>query len=252
MEDYLGVVGKKAARGDRITLVLDKGQGLSAVRDMLQAGADYITMVKLGWGTSYVTKNLEKKIALYKEYSINVYLGGTLFELAYLKGKLEEYIGFLKKAGITTIEISNGTLEITPKEKTALIEKLSRDFTVLSEIGSKDAETIMPPYKWIELARAELAAGAKKIICESRESGTVGIYRASGEVRFGLIDELITQVEPNNLIFEAPLKSQQVWFVRKFGADVNLGNIAFDDVIALETLRMGLRGDTLEMFHCGK
>ena len=183
---------------------------------------------------------------------MDVYLGGTLFELAYLKGKLGQYVGFLKKTGITTIEISNGTLEITPDEKTALIKKLSKDFTVLSEIGSKDAETIMPPYKWIELARAELAAGAKKIICESRESGTVGIYRSSGEVRFGLIDELITQVEPNNLIFEAPLKSQQVWFVKKFGADVNLGNVAFDDVIALETLRRGLRGDTLEMFHCGK
>jgi len=175
--------------------------------------------------------------------------GGTFVELSILQGRFDDFRGMAKEAGITHVEISNGVVDMTPREKSRYIRELARDFIVLSEVGSKDSEKIIPPYRWVELIQSDLDAGARKVICEARESGSVGLYFGTGEVRSGLIDEIVAKIDPVDLIFEAPLKAQQVWLVRKFGTEVNLGNIATPDVIGLETLRLGLRADTMAEFH---
>lgn len=232
-----------------ITLVLDKGLSVRQAEDVCEASSNYIDLVKLGWGTSYVTQKLEEKLRVYSEAGISVYFGGTLFEAYVLRDQLDAYIKLLNRFGIGYVEVSNGTIWLSDKRKLEIIRNLSKDFTVLSEVGSKNPNDIIPPYKWVKMIERELEAGAWKIICEARESGTVGVFRPNGEVRSGLIDEIADQTAVESLIFEAPKKEQQVWFIKKFGSNVNLGNIQPSEVIPVETLRLGLRGDTLFDFY---
>jgi len=189
------------------------------------------------------------KIKAYREAGIAVCFGGTLLEVAILQGRFDAYRGMVRDFGVSHVEISNGVIDLTMKEKAKFIRELAKDFTVLSEVGSKDSEKIIPPYRWVELIQSDLDAGAWKVICEARESGTVGLYFGSGEVRAGLIDEIVAKIDPADLIFEAPQRAQQCFMVKKLGSEVNLGNIASTDVIGLETLRLGLRADTMAQFH---
>lgn len=236
-------------RNNGITLVLDKGYSIRQTEDFVEVCADYVDVVKLGWGTSYVTPNLEQKLDVYRQAGIPVYFGGTLFEAYMLRNQLDAYRKLLEKYEISCLEVSNGTIWISDEKKQKIIRELSQDFKVLSEVGSKNPNEIIPPYKWVRIIEKELEAGADKVICEARESGTVGVFRPNGEVRSGLIEEITDQIPVDNLIFEAPKKEQQVWFIRKYGSNVNLGNIQPEEVIPLETLRLGLRSDTLMDFY---
>jgi phosphosulfolactate synthase len=231
-------------RSGGLTHVLDKGLGPRAWEDVLETAGVYIDVVKLGWGTAYVTPNLRRKLEVLSGKP--VVIGGTFFEVVYVKDKVDEYKRWLTDLGLTHVEISDGTVEIPREEKLELIADLARDFTVLSEVGSKDSDVNFAPYLWVQWIKEELEAGAWKVITESRESGTAGIFRPSGEMRTGLIDEIVNEVAVADLIFEAPTKASQAWFVKEFGPTVNLGNIPPDEVIPLETLRLGLRGDTLK------
>jgi phosphosulfolactate synthase len=228
-----------------LTHVLDKGLSCADVDSLMEVAGDAIDIVKLGWGTALVTGNLEAKLARYAVHGVPVVLGGTLTEIALRDGRLDGLIAWCKELGIAHVEVSDGTIALEPERKREIVARLARDFTVFSEVGSKDDERIMAPYRWVEEIEAELAAGAWKVIAEARESGTAGIFRPDGEVRMGLIDEIVHAIDPNRLLFEAPQKAQQVWFIKKFGPNVNLGNIPPDEVIPLETLRLGLRADTL-------
>ena len=244
--DLLGLpVRSEKPRQKGITHLMDKGLGLGELKDLLELAACYIDIAKLGWGTSLVTPVLKEKIRLYQDAGVPVCLGGTLLELFIYRKKFDVYINWVKELGLTHVELSDGVITLPHEEKLSFIKRLSKEFTVLSEIGSKDEKKITPPYRWIEMAEAELHAGAWKVIAEAREQGTSGIYRASGEVREGLIEEVVTKVGPQNWIFEAPQKSQQVWFITRFDFEVNLGNIAPSEVLPLETLRLGLRADTM-------
>jgi phosphosulfolactate synthase len=227
-----------------LTHVIDKGLGPRAWEDVLDTSGPYIDVVKLGWGTAYVTPNLKRKLDVLREKP--VVIGGTFFEVVYVKGKVDAYKRWLSDLGLTHVEISDGTVEIPRGEKLALIADLARDFTVLSEVGSKDSSVEYSADEWIAWLREELEAGAWKVITEAREGGTAGIFRPTGEMRTGLIDEIVHDIQPDDLIFEAPTKSAQAWFVKQFGPAVNLGNIPPDEVIPLETLRRGLRADTLK------
>ena len=228
-----------------VTHVIDKGLSLSAVEGVLEASGDYIDIVKLGWGTAYVTRNLRAKLALYRDAGIPVVLGGTFWEVCVSQQKLDEWRRWVTDLGLRHVEVSDGTITLPHDAKLEHISRLAQDFVVLSEVGSKDLATVIAPYRWVEMIEAELRAGAWKVITEARETGTAGIFRGDGEVRMGLIDEIVHAIDPNRLLFEAPQKAQQVWFIRKFGPNVNLGNIPPDEVIPLETLRLGLRADTL-------
>ena len=227
-----------------LTHVLDKGLGPRGWEDVLETGGDYISIVKLGWGTAYVTQNLERKLDVLREKP--VVIGGTFFEVVYAKGKIDEYKSWLNSLGLTHVEISDGTVEIPRERKLELIADFARDFTVLSEVGSKDSSVEYTAAEWTQWLREELAAGAWKVITEAREGGTAGIFDSSGGMRTELIGEIALEVGPVNVIFEAPSKAAQAWFIKQFGPSVNLGNIAPEEVIPLETLRLGLRGDTLK------
>jgi phosphosulfolactate synthase len=218
---------------------------------MLEVAGDSVDVVKLGWGTAVVTGNLRPKLDRYAAHGIPVVLGGTLTEIAIRQGRVDGLIAWLRELGLSHVEISDGTLALEREVKRELIARLARDFTVLSEVGSKDAQFIMAPYVWVEQIEGDLEAGAWKVIAEARESGTAGIYRADGEVRTGLIDEIAHAIDPARLIFEAPLREQQVWLLKRFGTECNLGNIMPGDVLSLETLRLGLRSDTVEHFARG-
>ncbi len=233
-------------RAAGLTHVIDKGLGPRAVEDLLETAGDFLDIVKLGWGTGYVTRNLGRKLALYREAGKPIVCGGTFFEAVWARDKVEEYRAWLARNGFTHVEISDGTLDIPRERKLELIADFARDFTVLSEVGSKDADVIFAPYQWVEWIKEELQAGAWKVITEARESGTAGIFRPTGEMRTGLVDEIVHEIDFSDLIFEAPAKSAQAWFIKEFGPEVNLGNIPPDEVIPLETLRLGLRGDTLK------
>ena len=231
-------------RDGGITHVLDKGLGARAWEDLLESAGDYIDIVKLGWGTSWVTRNLERKLQVLAGKP--VVIGGTFFEVVFLKRKLDDYKRWLTELGLTHVEISDGTIDIPRERKLELIQDFARDFTVLSEVGSKDAEVVFAPYQWVGWIKEELEAGAWKVVTEARESGTAGIFRPTGEMRTGLVDEIVHEIDFHDLVFEAPAKSAQAWFVKQFGPAVNLGNIPPEEVIPLETLRLGLRGDTLK------
>lgn len=231
-----------------LTMVMDKGLSLRQVEDFLEVSGVHTDIVKLGWATSYVTPNLEEKLKLYKEANIPVYFGGTLFEAFVVRNQFDDYRRVLERYGMEYAEVSDGSIDIEHDEKCQYINKLSQQVTVISEVGSKDATKIFAPYKWIQLMQAELNAGSWKVIAEAREGGNVGIYRDSGEVRQGLVDEILTQIPEETIIWEAPQKAQQVWFIELIGTNVNLGNIAPAEVIPLETIRLGLRGDTFSHF----
>lgn len=235
-------------RTDGVTMVMDKGLSIPEVKNFMEVSGPHVDIVKLGFGTSFVTPNLKEKIKVYQSYNIPIYFGGTLFEAFLIRNQFDDYINVCKEYGITYMEVSDGSITIPHAEKCGYIEKLTKHGTVLSEVGSKDAAHIIPPYKWIELMRAELNAGSSYVIAEAREAGNVGIYRGSGEVREGLVQEILTQIPGEKILWEAPQKAQQLYFIELLGCNVNLGNIAPTEVIPLEAMRIGLRGDTFSLF----
>ena len=231
-----------------LTMVMDKGLSLQDAANFLSIGAPHTDIVKLGFGTSFVTPNLRAKIELYQQHNIPVYFGGTLFEAFVIRNQFDDYIAMCKDYNIDVIEVSDGSIEIPHTEKCGYIEKISKFAKVFSEVGSKDAAHIIPPYKWIELMGAELNAGASYVIAEAREAGNVGIYRGSGEVREGLVQEILTKIPSEKILWEAPQKAQQLYFLELIGCNVNLGNIAPSEIIPLEAMRIGLRGDTFHLY----
>ena len=204
--------------------------------------------MKLAWSSSYVVPNLHGKLDVYKAAGIPLYFGGTLFQAFIIRNQFEEYRRILDKYDLQFAEVSDGSIELNHEEKCNYIRTLTSQVTVLSEVGSKDDTKIIPPYKWIGLMQAELDAGAWKVIGEAREGGNVGLFRSTGEVRSGLVEEILTKIPFEKIIWEAPQKEQQVWFVKLLGANVNLGNISPTEVVPLETIRLGLRGDTFMHF----
>jgi phosphosulfolactate synthase len=235
-------------RTNGLTMVMDKGLSIQEVHNFMSIGKPHTDIVKLGFGTSFVTPNLKEKIAAYKEYDMPVYFGGTLFEAFVIRDCFDKYIEVIKEFGVSYVEVSDGSITIPHSEKCGYIEKLAKHTTVLSEVGSKDAAHIIPPYQWIELMNAELEAGSTYVIAEAREAGNVGVYRGNGEVREGLVQEILTKVPSEKIIWEAPQKAQQLYFLELCGCNVNLGNIAPSEIIALEAMRIGLRGDTFEFY----
>jgi phosphosulfolactate synthase len=227
-----------------LTHVIDKGLGPRAWEDVLEVAGEHISIVKLGWGTAAVTANLERKLDVLREKP--VVIGGTFFEVVYAKGKLDDYKAWLQRLGLQHVEISDGTIEIPRERKLELIADFARDFTVLSEVGSKDSSVEYTVAQWVQWLQEELEAGAWKVITEAREGGTAGIFDSSGGMRTELIGEIAMAVGPVNVVFEAPTKAAQAWFIKQFGPSVNLGNIPPEEVIPLATLRLGLRSDTLK------
>jgi len=236
-------------RESGLTHVLDKGYSLDEVRQFLEVSGDYVDIVKLGWGTAVVTPNVKDKIALYQSFGIPVCFGGTFFEVCLRQGKFDEFLALVDECGMECVEISDGTVAMDQEDKLAIVRKLSKRYKVLSEVGSKDEAVVITPSTWIDSIKRELEAGAWKVITEGRESGTVGIYRPTGDVKDGLLEEIRESFDITQLLFEAPIKKQQAWFVKEFGTNVNLGNIPPEEVISVETLRVGVRGDTLLTFH---
>ncbi|MGV3586551.1 MAG: phosphosulfolactate synthase [Adhaeribacter sp.] len=230
------------------TMAMDKGLSIREVEDFIEVAGEYVDIVKLGWSTSYVVPNLQGKLDVYKAAGIPVYFGGTLFEAFIIRNEFDEYRRILDKYNLEYAEVSDGSIELPHNEKCQYISTLASQVTVLSEVGSKDDQKIIPPYKWISLMQAELDAGAWKVIGEAREGGNVGLFRSTGEVRSGLVEEILTKIPFEKIIWEAPQKEQQVWFVKLLGANVNLGNISPKEVVPLETIRLGLRGDTFLHF----
>ena len=247
MRDLLNLPERSAKPRSRgVTHVIDRGLSIAEIDGMIEVAGEYVDIVKLGWGTALATGNLSAKLDAYRSCGTPVVLGGTLTELAISRGRLDELIAWVHDLGLEHFEISDGTIDLEHERKLELIAALAEEFTVLSEVGSKDdTGAITPPYVWVEQMRAELAAGAWKVIAEGREAGTAGIFRPSGEVREGLIGEIVHEIAPDQIMFDAPRKDQQVWFVRRFGPEVNLSNVPVGEVLALETLRLGLRSDTL-------
>jgi phosphosulfolactate synthase len=245
MKDLLNLPERAAKpRQQGLTHVLDRGLSVAEVDGLAEVAGEYIDIVKLGWGTSVATGNLEAKLERYREFGMTPMFGGTLTELAIAQNRLDVLVAWMHELGLEHIEISDGTITIEHERKVELIERMAKEFIVLSEVGSKDNTRIMAPFRWVEQIQAELDAGAWKVIAEARESGSVGIFRHDGEVRMGLIDEIVHAIPQEKIVFEAPRRDQQVWFVRRFGPDVNLGNIIPEEVLSLETIRVGLRSDT--------
>ncbi len=231
-------------RESGITMVMDKGISLKSAEDFVESYADYVDFVKLGFGTSVLSKHVKEKIKIYQKAGIKTYLGGTLFEAFVARGKFDEYQKFIDAYGLDTAEVSDGSINIAHDSKCKFISTLAKNFTVLSEVGSKEEGIIIHPAKWVSMMKAELEAGSFKVIAEARESGTVGIFHKNGSAHSMLITRITNKIKPTDIIWETPQKAQQVYFINLFGANVNVGNISVDDVIPLETLRIGLRGDT--------
>lgn len=236
-------------RESGLTHVIDIGLSPRDAASLMQIAAEHIDLVRLGFGSAYVTGALQEKVDLYHGFGVPVALGGTMTELAWLQGRVDGLTTWLKELGIEHVEVSSGSVPIPAEDKAELIRRLAADFTVYAEVGEKDPDAIMAPYRWVELIQEALDAGATKVVCEGRASGDAGLYRRDGEPRTGLLDEVVHSIDFHRLIFEAPQRHQQVWFIEHLGPDVNLGNIRPDDVIPLETLRLGLRADTLHLFH---
>lgn len=250
MPDFLDLPARPPKPRDRgITHVIDTGLSTVEADGFMRTAGEYADMVRLGFGSAYVTRDLKAKLDCYRSYGVPVMLGGTLTELAWLYGRVDALCSWLQELGIEHVEVSSGTIAIPPEEKAELIRALARDFVVYAEVGEKDPDALLAPYRWVELIREALDAGATQVTCEGRASGDAGMYRPSGEARTGLIDEIVHAIDPARLIFEAPRKHQQVWFIEHLGPDVNLGNVQPADLISLETLRLGLRADTLKLFH---
>ncbi|MFZ1687394.1 MAG: phosphosulfolactate synthase [Flavobacteriales bacterium] len=235
---------EKKPREEGLTMVMDKGLSLRQAEDLVEGCGHLTDLLKLGFGSSYVMPKLKEKIALYHKADIRVYLGGTLFEAFVARGQFKDYMKLVDDLGLQLAEVSDGSISMPHKEKCEYINKLARKVTVLSEVGSKEEGILISPARWVRMMQDELKAGSWKVIAEARESGTVGIYRPNGHAHTALVNKIIAKVPMKDIIWEAPRKNQQVWFIQQMGPNVNLGNIAPDEVIALETLRLGLRGDT--------
>lgn len=235
-------------RNSGLTMMMDKGLSLNEIENFIASSSEFTDVVKFGFGTSLISKQLNKKIALYKENGIRPYFGGTLFEIFIVRNMFDDFRKYINSCKLDLVEVSDGSMEMPHEEKLKYIEILSKDFTVLSEVGSKKKEVLIPPDKWVSMMRSELKEGSWKVIAEARESGNIGIYNPDGSANTNLIDTIIHDVKPEDVIWEAPNKAQQVWFIKMFGANVNLGNIATNEVFSLETLRLGLRGDTFFQF----
>ncbi len=232
-----------------VTMMMDKGLSLTEATNFIEASGHLTDIVKFGFGTAYVTNDLQKKIDLYKEANIQPYFGGTLFEAFYARNKFEDYLRLLDKFKLDLAEISDGSIIINHDDKCELINRMAKDRTVMSEVGSKDAGILISPAKWIKMMSTELEAGSWKVIAEGREAGNVGVFRPNGTAHTLLINRIIAKIAPERILWEAPpQKNQQVWFIKLFGAEVNLGNIGHNDMIPLECLRLGLRGDTFFEF----
>lgn len=250
MLDFLDTPERSAKpREEGITHALDAGMGIDEARDKLTGCEEFVDIVKLGWGTGYVSGHLERKIDLYQNEDLPVYFGGTLFEVTIIQDELESFVDRLTELGVEYVEVSTGVISMDHERKCEYIDRLSEEFTVLSEVGRKDADEELSLEEWTTRAERELDAGAWKIIMEGRAGGETGVYSDDGDVRSGLIDRMTEQFDLETIVFEAPQKEQQAWFINRFGPSVNLGNVRMDDVIPLETLRRGLRGDTVETFH---
>lgn len=235
-------------RNSGIAMVMDKGLSLREAEDFVNSSGDLTDFLKLGFGTSVITPQVKDKVRIYQQAKIKVYVGGTLFEAFLIRNMFDEYRKYIDSLGLDTVEISDGSMTIEHDEKCKYIQTLSKTHMVLSEVGSKEAGILISPHRWTEMMENELQAGSFKVIAEARESGTVGIYKASGKTHTTLINKILAKIDNDSIIWEAPLKSQQVWFIKHFGANVNLGNIPPNEMISLETLRLGLRGDTFFQF----
>jgi phosphosulfolactate synthase len=231
-----------------LTMVMDKGLSIREAEDFMSVGSEYTDYVKLGFGTSLITPGFEKKISIYKKAGTVPYFGGTLFEAFVVRNMFKDYIDFLDKNEISLVEVSDGSYDIEHERKLEYISRLAERGTVISEVGSKKKDVVYSPEEWVEMMKSELKAGSVKVIAEARESGTTGIYNEDGSVNNQIISAISEHVKLENVIWEAPLKSQQAWFIKQFGANVNLGNIAPNEIIPLESLRLGLRGDTFFQF----
>jgi phosphosulfolactate synthase len=232
-----------------LTHVIDTGLSTTEAEGLVASAGEYVDLVRLGWGSAYVNRDLTSKLDRYRDAGIPVMLGGTLTELAWLQGRVDRLRAWLDELGIEHVEVSSGTVHIPDDEKLDLIRSFADGFTVFAEVGEKDPAALLAPYRWVDMIKDALDAGARWVTCEGRATGDTGLYRPDGEPRTGLIDEILHEVDATRLIFEAPQKHQQVWFINRLGPQANLGNIMPADVISLETLRLGLRADTLELFH---
>jgi phosphosulfolactate synthase len=250
MKQILPYIPERPAkpRKSGLTMVMDKGLSVREAEDFMSVGSEYTDYVKLGFGTSLVTPGFEKKIAIYKKAGAVPYFGGTLFEAFIIRNMYDEFVEYIKKNNIDLVEISDGSYDIEHNRKLEYINKLSKMVTVISEVGSKKKEVVYSPDEWVTMMKSELDAGSVKVIAEARESGTTGIFNEDGSINNKIIDAISHHVKLENVIWEAPLKAQQAWFIKNFGANVNLGNIAPNEIIPLETLRLGLRGDTFFQF----
>lgn len=235
-------------RNEGFTMIMDKGMSRREAEDFLEVAAEYTDVIKLGWATSAVTPKLTEKLAVFRDYGIPYYFGGTLLEAFYIRGQIDDFRRVVDTYKADYVEVSNGSIDMTMEEKCELIASFAKEYIVLSEVGSKSSGKVIPPYVWVDMMQQELAAGSWKVIAEARESGTVGMFRSDGEIRSDLIEEILLDVPSEKILWEAPQKSQQVWFIKLLGANVNLGNIAPSEAIPLETLRLGLRGDTFHSF----
>ena len=243
---YLGRLPKPRQRG--LTCVIDPGLGHAAFADVIESHGEHIDFVKFGWGTAVITKRLQDKLAVLSAHGIGFWFGGTLFEIAHAQGQFSRYVAWARRLGVRHIEISDGTIDLPHRDKIRIIRDLSKEFWVVSEVGKKSASIRPDASEWADMVAGEIAAGARWVILEGRESGTAGMFSETGTVRDYLIDDILQMgVPPDRLFFEAPRKSQQAWFISRLGADVNFANIAAPDVIGLETLRRGLRSDTAQL-----
>ncbi|MCX7862355.1 MAG: phosphosulfolactate synthase [Bacteroidales bacterium] len=238
----------KKPRNTGLAMVMDKGLSIQEAENLCEVAGDYVDFVKFGFGTSLVSKNIKEKIKIFRSCGIRPYFGGTLFEIFLIRNMFDEYKRFVDEHQLDVVEVSDGSMVLNHEQKCEYIRQLSQYYTVLSEVGSKEESIIISPSRWIKMMKNELQAGAFKVIAEARESGNVGIYRSNGSAHVVLINKILSAVNVDDVIWEAPNKSQQVWFVKLLGCNVNLGNIAPQEIISLETIRLGLRGDTFYQY----
>ena len=235
-------------REEGLTMVMDKGLSLNEAENMVALKSELTDIVKLGFGTSLLTRFIDKKINLYQKSGMMVYTGGTLFEAFVIRNQFDDFCKLMDKLKLEMVEVSDGSISINHDVKCEYIQKLSKNFKVISEIGSKDESIILDDSQWISFMKKELDAGSWKVIAEAREGGNVGMFDPNGNIKKDLIDKITSDIPVDKILWEAPQKKQQVWFINSFGANVNLGNISPNDIISLECLRLGLRGDTFENY----
>lgn len=250
MLEFLNNIPKRSAkpRINGLTMIMDKGLSLNEAENMIVLKSELTDIVKLGFGTSLLTRYIDKKISLYREAGIDVYTGGTLFEAFIVRNQLDDFYRLMDKLKLEMVEVSDGCIQMEHEKKCELIHKLSKDFKVISEIGSKDESLTIEDDKWVSYMKKELEAGSWKVIAEAREGGNVGMFETDGEIKEQLIKKITKEIDESNILWEAPLKKQQVWFINELGANVNLGNISPNSIISLECLRLGLRGDTFDNY----